>query len=416
MPELALDKVPEVRGRRGKKRWRVSTILRAVVVGLVAGCKGLGELEELTGLLSRPMRKLLGLARRLPDTTVRDVLVRLPATALRKCIYAQVRAARRRKALAPVGLPFGVVAVDGKTTAIGAWDKQYSQKQPHSEGGGAHGAVRTLSCTLVSSRAKVYLDAVPVPSATNETGAFPAALDSLRKAYGPRPPYSLVAADAAQCTRANDTLICNEHGLHYLLRLKDSQPTLYAEATRLFSPRRKPVLAAQSHEVRKPYEEHRRLYISGELAKFDGWANLQTVLRVDRDKVHLGTGEMLHQGSRYFISSLPVDALTPQQWLRLVRCYWAVENEGHHTLDTALTEDDRPWITADPQGMVAVLLLRRLAYNILALYRGVTLRSEDNRLMPFKRLIRRIWTVLVAATAADLDGLRERSRAAASLA
>ena len=36
--------------------------------------------------------------------------------------------------------------------------------------------------------------------------------------------------------------------------------------------------------------------------------------------------------------------------------------------------------------------------------------------MPFKRLIRRIWTVLVAATAADLDGLRERSRAAASLA
>ena len=73
------------------------------------------------------------------------------------------------------------------------------------------------------------------------------------------------AADAAQCTRANDALICNEHGLHYLLRLKDSQPTLYAEATRLFSPRRRPVLATQSHEVRKPYEEHRRLYIS------DGW-------------------------------------------------------------------------------------------------------------------------------------------------
>ena len=140
------------------------------------------------------------------------------------------------------------------------------------------------------------------------------------------------------------------------------------------------------------------------------------MLRVDRDKVHLGTGEVLHQGSRHFISSLPVDALTPQQWLRLVRCYWAVENEGYHTMDAALCEDDRPWIMADPQGMVAVLLLRRLAYNILALYRGVTLRSEDNRLMPFKRLIRRIWTVLVAATVADLDGLRERSRATASLA
>ena len=89
LPELALEKVPEVRSRWGKKRWRVSTILRAVVVGLAAGCKGLGELEELTGLLSRPMRKLLGLTRRLPDTTVRDLLVRLPATALRSCIYTQ---------------------------------------------------------------------------------------------------------------------------------------------------------------------------------------------------------------------------------------------------------------------------------------------------------------------------------------
>ena len=78
--------------------------------------------------------------------------------------------------------------------------------------------------------------------------------------------------------------------------------------------------------------------------------------------------------------------------------------------------DDRPWITADPQGMVAVLLLRRMAYNILALYRSVTLRSEDNRLMPFKRRLRRVWAVLVAASAADLDGLRKRSRAAAAKA
>lgn len=413
LPELKLHRVPEVRSRRGSKRWLLSTILRAVVVGLIAGCKGFGELEELTEMLSLPMRKLLGLPKRLPDTTARDVLVRLPDTTLRACLYRQVKAARRRKALEPLGLPFGVVAVDGKTTAICAWDDRYAQLQPHSEDNGAHGMVRTLSCTLVSGRAKVYLDAVPVPPATNETGAFPAALRSLRDAYGPRPPFSLVAADAAQCARSHDALICQEHGWHYLLRLKESQPTLWREAKRLIGPRHPPTLLAESHEVHPPYEEHRRLYLSSEMAGFDGWQHLQTVLRVDRERVHLDSGEVLHQGSRYFICSLPADALTPEQWLRLVRCYWAVENEGHNTLDTALCEDDRPWITHDPQGMVAVLLLRRIACNLLALYRCVTLRSEDNRMMPYKRLIRRFYTLLVAATAADLHGLRTPRRAAA---
>ena len=202
MPELALHTVPEVRHRQGRKRWRLSTILRAVVVGLVAGCKGLGELEELTRLLARPVRRLLGLPRR------------LPASDLRFCIHARVRAARRRKALEPEGLPFGVLAIDGKATAIAARDDRYSQKQPYSEGDGIQGLVRTLSCTLVSSRAKVYLDAVPVPPATNETGAFPSALCGLREAYGPRPPFALIAANAAQCVRAHDPLICDEHGLH----------------------------------------------------------------------------------------------------------------------------------------------------------------------------------------------------------
>lgn len=416
LPELALDRVPEVRGDRGKKRWALATLLRAVVVGLVAGCKGFRELEELTRMLSLPMRRMLGIARRLPDTTARDVLVKLPDTALRACLYAQVKAARRRKALRPVGLPFGVVAIDGKTTAIGAWDDRYAQRQRHSEDDGAHGAVRTLSCTLVSGRAKVYLDALPVPPATNETGALPAALNSLREAYGPRPPYALVAADAAQCTRANDELLCQKHGLDYLLRLKDSQPTLYAEAKRCLGPRSAAVLHAESHDVHKPYEHHRRLYITEQMAGYDGWTHLRTVLRVDHDKVRIDTGEVLHQGVRYFISSLPIDALTPAQWLHLVRCYWGVENEGHNTLDTALCEDDRPWITADPQGMVAVLLLRRMAYNILALYRCVTLRSEDSRLTPYKRLMGRFRDTLLSATAAEIEGLRSPTRAAASMA
>jgi len=56
--------------------------------------------------------------------------------------------------------------------------------------------------------------------------------------------------------------------------------------------------------------------------------------------------------NRYTLSSLPATTLTPKQWLVLVRSHWAVENNGHHTLDTVFEEDKRPWIVKDPQGMV----------------------------------------------------------------
>lgn len=414
-PELRLAKVAEVRHSRGKKLWLLQSILRAAIVGLASGCRGFGELEELTDQMSVPIRRMLRISRRLPDTTARDVIVRLDDTMLRPCIYAQIKAARRRKALDPVGLPFGVVAIDGKVTAIDAWDSRYSQRQRHSEDDGVSGLIRTLSCTLISSRAKVYFDAVPIPPKTNESGAFPLALQSLRDAYGPRLPFEMVVADAAQCIRANDKLVCDTHGLQYLFRLKDSQPTLFREVKKLLGPYGGETSAAESHEVHKPYEEHRQLYISGELAGFDGWEHLRTVLRVERDKIHLQTGKVVHHGTRYFISSLPPEALTPEQWLHLVRCYWGVE-QGHNTLDTALGEDERPWVTSDPQGMMAVLLLRRMAHNIMALYRCVTLRSETSHLMPYSRLMSRLRTVLVACTTADLEGLRDRKRAAASLA
>ena len=95
----------------------------------------------------------------------------------------------------------------------------------------------------------------------------------------------------------------------------------------------------------------------------------------------------------------------PGQWLQLVRCHWGVENNNHHTLDTAFAEDARPWIEADAQGMLAVLLLRRIAYTLLALYRAVTLRSDDGRATPWKRLMQSVRDVLVAATEEQVAGL-----------
>ena len=92
-----------------------------------------------------------------------------------------------------------------------------------------------------------------------------------------------------------------------------------------------------------------------------------------------------------------------------------MENENHNTFDTAFKEDDRPWIEADANGMLVVLLLRRIAYTMLALFRSVTLRSEKNRAMRWKDLLAWVRDTLVGATASSLAGLRPREVVAATL-
>jgi hypothetical protein len=62
LPEVDLEAVPDPRAREG--RWAFGQILRATLVGLMAGCKSLWETEDLTSRLSTPMRRLLRLPRR----------------------------------------------------------------------------------------------------------------------------------------------------------------------------------------------------------------------------------------------------------------------------------------------------------------------------------------------------------------
>ncbi len=64
--------------------------------------------------------------------------------------------------------------------------------------------------------------------------------------------------------------------------------------------------------------------------------------------------------------------------------------------------------------MLAVLLLRRIAYTLLALFRAVTLRSDDNRAMRWRVLLRWVRDALVAVTEEQLAGLRSREVAAAT--
>ena len=134
LPELDLEGVPDPRVREGC--WSLAQILRATLVGLMAGCRSLWEAEWLTEALPRASRRLLGLPRRLADTTARDALCRVNLDALRAVLHRAVRAAWRRKSLvhSQQPLPIQVVALDGKVAAVPMLNQAFVQTQ-HPENG-----------------------------------------------------------------------------------------------------------------------------------------------------------------------------------------------------------------------------------------------------------------------------------------
>ena len=417
LPEIGLTHVADARAARGV-RWELNPLLTATLVAMAAGLKSFAETEKLTEEMSPAMRKKLGIARRIPDTTMRNTAVKLAPEEFRKALRRQTKAAHRRKALMPEGFPFGVVAVDGKYTAIEAWDDDYSQRQSGADGRAAYGLVRTINCSLVSSRAKVCIDASPIPSRTNEMGQFSKVIDDLVNAYRRTKLFAMVSADAGSCSEENGRHVTSK-GLHYIFGLKGSQPTLQDEARALLAGLAPEQSVAVTVDIRGKHEVTRRLYMSTEMAGFLDWTHLQTILRVESEIVDIETGEVVEQKeedvNRYFISSLDGDGLTASQWLKLVRMHWGVENNCHNTWDVAFEEDDRRWIVADPKGAMNVMLLRRLAYNMLVLFRTVTQRSEENRMTPWKDILRWVYNSLITARETDLTGLRERTAVTAEI-
>ena len=412
LPELDLDAVEDPRTRAGK--WSLAQILRATLLGLMAGCKSLRECERLTADLSVASRRQLGLKRRLPDTTVRDALCAVSLDELRATLHRAVGSARRRKALEPDDLPLGVVAVDGKVTALPCLNQRFIQTQ-HPEVGLPYGLARTMTAALVSAEGRPCIDAIPIPASTNEAGHFQAALASLVETYGSL--FDVVSYDAGGFSRANaDAVVAS--GKDYLFALKDEQRTMCRLADEMLAgeavlDRTEDVLDNATTVVRSlrlVRADPSWSYGEGKEPHASIWPHAKAFLRVDYVKVQ--HGDIIEQDDRMYVCSLDPKRLTTEQWLRVVRRHWAIENNNHHTIDTAFAEDRRPWIEADANGMLAVLILRRIAYTLLALFRA-SLRTDENRATPWRDLMHWLLVALVAATAEHTTNLRRRELCAA---
>ncbi len=242
----------------------------------------------------------------------------------------------RRKALKPVGLPIGIVAVDGKSVWTGDEKVNDFCQRSHKESGMPYWNFRVLRAVLVSAAAPVCLDQAPIPAETNDMGAFPDFFLSLRREYSRSQLFEVVTMDAGFCSEQNARLV-DEAGYGYVMGLKGNQPELLAEAQRILMPLadETPPHASSSWEREDGRAVQRRFWRTREMAAWLDWSHLRQVWLVR--KVARGQkGEETVVEDRLFVTNLPVGRLDPDQCLTVVRRHWRIENDCYNTLSHPL--------------------------------------------------------------------------------
>jgi hypothetical protein len=409
LPELELPKMKDFRRRRGK-RWPLQGLFSSMLVSMMSGCKSLAEMEHFTQDISSQVRRLLKIERRVPDTTMRDVLVKQSPHEARRALRSMIKAAHRRKALESELFPFGVISIDGKAVALPSWDHPswdhcYAQEQSAKDGKTAHGLLRTHTCTLTSCMARPIVEVIPIPADTNEMGHFQATLEILDRHYGNL--FQLITHDAGASSEANAKAVV-DLGKDYLFRLNNENWGVQKRVTEVLKPRSAEQADAMSQDaVSNSMTVVRRIWLHSFPCGMPEWRHLKTVIRVQSQVINVQKGTVETAEDRYYCSSLQQDRLSSGQWLSLVRHHWSVE-VCHNVLDTSMEEDNHPWILTNPKAALVVLIFRRIAYNLLTLFRSVTQRSEEKKSTSWKRLIDLFRNAFIAATRDHLKDLRPR--------
>lgn len=167
-----------------------------------------------------------------------------------------------------------------------------------------------------------------------------------------------VTADALHC-RPDTAALIREAGAHYVIGLKENQPTLRRAAKAAFAQAPAGMPRHERREEGRGRREWRRASVVAAdplaAATFPGLAAFG---RIESTRQIAGGKE--ETWTRFFVLSR---RLAPARLTDIVRGHWGIENHLHWTLDVVFHEDDaRSRKNYAPENLA---VLRRLARNIL---------------------------------------------------
>jgi len=379
---IVLSVLVDPRKDKGKQ-WAFKDLISTIVEGVLADCQTLKDVERMTELEGR----------RVPHSTMLDLLHKLDPRPLGEALVQQVKFLWRNKALVPDGVPIGIIAIDnkdGKTlTHEGDVDCLRSDGSFRQ---------RFLRACLVSARSMPIIGQVFVPKSTNDLGAFPLLWAWLMEQYKNIPMFELVTMDAGFAYKSVLSLI-DASGIAYLVGVKENEKTLLYELRRLFLLLAPPCVACTRDDPTPGGLITRELFRLDQSAlRIPGWPHLRQAWLV-RQTTRFRSGREVVV-DRHFITSLLWNRLTPEQILVVVRRHWAIENNCNKTLDQVWHEDTHACAKnmkclPNSAPLRVMAWFRAIAYNFLGWLKYVHLRGENRRL-PWAFLRKMIWLIFVA--------------------
>ncbi len=378
--------VTDSRDRRGI-RHKHRGLLNLLVFGFACGQTTLRGIEDLSSDLSAVARRMLGLAKRVSDTTLFLLLGGQQVRGFRETLVAQVKTLLRNGRVKNDLFRFGVVAFDGKTPWASTSRTVEGAKVSKSRGVTVS-SLSTERAVLVSATPRPVLDLELIQSKSGESPAFRVMFQRVVKAFGSA--FDIITADAGLTCREN-ALFVRLALKHYVFALKGNQQKLFELAQRVFN---QPLVPRVQTSERRGGELITRTLFGitvRDVPEVDvyGAEQLWCLHQVTQPDEGAPTTEV-----RFFITSIPPKMLSPTEQLALIRLHWGIENSHHWTLDAIFKEDDRQPCQLSSRSIELVCWLRALAYNIVAPLRARA-PLKDNQPQPWRRTIQLLRDLLV---------------------
>ncbi len=339
------------------KRHLLIDIITLTLCAVVGGAETWEDIELYGKCKYKWFKKFLKLPNGIPShDTFNRVFSRLDPEQLQKCFLNWV------KSISSL-IEGEIIAIDGKTLRH-SYDKSNNQK----------------AIVMVSAWAQqqgLVLGQRKVEGKSNEITAIPELLKVLYLKG------AIVTIDAIGCQKEIVSTIIEKQA-NYLITVKKNQRLLYEEIEALFKQALKTDWAEGEHSQYKLKQaEHgrqeTRFYrsltnLGLTLIAQENWCQISSLGMAEYMRVKPNGKTTIER--RYYISSL---SLSAQEFSRIIRGHWSIENQLHWVLDVAFHEDNsRVRKDNAPENLA---IIRHIALNLLKQDRREkgSIRSKRNR-------------------------------------